>query len=271
VNEPLLPPPVPAASRPEELPLAEAAGRVMVRQARDFLRGKRFLAAAALVSLAPLLAVLIRNPDPVTLTRVYLLLIVAFLLPILGVSFGSGLLHGEAEEGTLTYLFTAPVSKSSIVLGKWSAALACGWGLCAASLGLAFLLSPADLGPHGGFVRSAFMAVLLGYPAYLGMFTFFGTLFRHGYIAGLIYCFGFELILWVVPGAAKRLSIGFYIRSIVEPHVPDRAALEGYFDMFPADPMAVCAAVLGGVAVLSVAAPLVRVPLKEFRTRNVQG
>jgi hypothetical protein len=271
VSRPALPPPPSAEARPEAPPFAEAAGQVMVRQARAMFRGKRFVGAAILVALSPLLAILIRNSDPVPLVRIVLNLQFAFLLPILAVGLGSGLLHEEAEEGTLTYLFTAPVAKSSIVLGKWAGALACGWGLSLASLGATFLLTNADLSKMGGFVGATFLAAVLGLPAYLGLFTFLGTLFRRGYIAGLMYCFGFELILFFVPGATKRLSLGWFLRSLVEPHVPEKTPFEGYFDSLPADSATTCVVVLGGVAILFVTATLLLVPRKEFRARNVQG
>jgi ABC-type transport system involved in multi-copper enzyme maturation permease subunit len=243
----------------------------MFRQAAATFRGKKFLGAAVLVALSPILAALVDNPDPVPLVRLVLHLQFAFLIPTLAISLGSGLLYEEAEEGTLTFLFTSPVPKSSVVLGKWCAALACGWALSLASLGATFLLTKADLGALGGFVKASFTAALFGIPAYLGLFTFLGTLFRRGYIVGLIYCFGFELILWVVPGAAKRLSIGYFLRSLIDPYVKDKTPFEGYFDTFPADPEMVCFAVLTGLAVVFVAGTLLIVPGKEFRTRNVQG
>jgi len=272
VNRPALPPPPPSAdARPAAPPFAEAAGQVMARQVRATFRGRKFLGVAVLVALAPLLAILIPNDDPVPLTRLVLHLHFAFLLPILAVGLGSGLLHEEAEEGTLTYLFTAPVSKSAVVLGKWAGALVCGWGLALASLGATFLLSRADVSALGGFVGASFLAAILGLPAYLGLFAFFSTLFRRGYIAGLIYCFGFELVLWFVPGATKRLSIGFFLRSLVEPHVKNKAPFEGYFDALPPDSTATCVAVLAGLAVVLVSATLLIVPRKEFRARNVQG
>ncbi len=266
-----LPVPCPPGERPPAPAFAEAAGQVMFRQIRAALRGRKFLAAALLVALPPCLAGSLRNPDPVTLTRVVLDLHFAFILPILAVSLGSGLLHEEAEEGTLTYLFTSPVARASVFLGKWAGALAWGWALALPSLGATFLVSPADLSALGGFTRASFLAAALGFPAYLGLFTLLGTAWRRGYIAGLIYCFGFELILWVIPGAAKRLSLGFYLRSLVEPHLKDKTAFEGYFDAFPADPALVCCAVLAGTAILCVAGTLLLVPGREFRARNVQG
>lgn len=266
-----VPSPVPRETRPPAPPLAEAAGQVMFRQLRASFRGRKFIAAAILVSLAPVLAASIRDPDPIALTRVVLDLHFAFFLPVLAVSLGSGLLHEEAEEGTLTYLFTTPVAKSSVLLGKWAGALAAGWALEFASLGATFLVTPSDLAPLGGFVRHSFIAAALGLPAYLGLFTLLGTQYRRGYFAGLIYCFGFELILWFVPGAAKRLSLGYYIRSLVAPHLKDKTAFEGYFDSFPADGFTTCTAVLAGTAILCIVLTLLIVPRKEFRARNVQG
>jgi ABC-type transport system involved in multi-copper enzyme maturation permease subunit len=249
--------------------MAEAAGQIMFRQVQASLRGKRFLAAAALVALAPVLATAPGSPDPILLVRVLAQVFIPFLLPLVAISLGSGLLHEEAEEGTLTFPFTCPIGKSAVVLGKWSAALASGWILCLASLAATLLLSPASLGAP--FVRAAVFVVLLGYAAYLGMFTLLGTVFRRGYLAGLIYAFGFELVLSFVPGAAKRLSLGFYLRSLLEPTVQDKEPFEGAFLMMTPDSAPTCFAVLVGVAVAAIVATLLLVPSKEFQARNVQG
>ncbi len=266
------PAPLPEPPPPERPPapsMAEAAGQIMFRQVQASFRGKRFLAAVAIVALAPVLATVTGSADPVLLVRVLAQVFIPFLLPLVAISLGSGLLHEEAEEGTLTYLFTSPLSRSAIVLGKWSASLASGWLLCTASLGTTLALSPAD--PGAPFVRASLLVVLLGYAAYLGMFTLLGTIFRRGYIAGLIYAFGFELVLSFVPGATKRLSIGFYLRSLLEPTVEDKEPFEGAFLMMTPDSAPTCLAVLASVAVVSVAATLLVVPAKEFQARNVQG
>jgi len=249
--------------------MAEAAGQVMFRQVQASFRGKRFLAAVVVVAIAPVLATAPGVKDPVLLVRVLAQVFIPFLLPLVAISLGSGLLYEEAEEGTLTFLFTSPLSKAAIVLGKWSAALATGWLLCVASLGTTLALSPADIGAP--FVRASFLVVVLGYAAYLGMFTLLGTVFRRGYIAGLIYAFGFELVLSFVPGATKRLSVGFYLRSLLEPTVQDKEPFEGAFLMMTPDSSPTCLAVLVGIAVATVAATLLIVPKREFQARNVQG
>jgi ABC-2 type transport system permease protein len=243
----------------------------MARQVLASLRGKRFLAAAALSLLAPVLAGCFRSADPAVLVRIVGLLVLFLQLPLAAISLGSGLVYDEAEEGTLTYLFTAPVSREAVVLGKWAAALACGWGLLAASLGATFLLSASEAGTSGPFAEATWTAVLLGFPAYLGVFTLLGVLFRQGFLACLAYSFAFEFVLGLVPGAAKRVSLGFYLRSLVAPHSPEPRFFEGTFQGLPPDPPTTCTAVLAGVALVSLALSLLVVHGKEFRARSVQG
>jgi ABC-2 type transport system permease protein len=264
--------PIPAPSeevRPPAPAIAEAAGQVMLRQLQASLRGKRLLGAAAVAALPPLLVALPGGDADVLLVRVLAQVFVSFLLPIVAIALGSGLLFEESEEGTLTFLFSTPISKAAVLLGKWSAALLAGWGLAFASLGATLLLgkTPAE----GPFLRASILVVALGYAAYLGMFTLLGTLFRRGYIAGLIYAFGFELVLAFIPGAAKRLSVGFYLRSLLEPTTGHKEPFEDFFRMMPPDSAGTCATVLALVAAATVAAAILIVPLKEFRARNVQG
>jgi ABC-2 type transport system permease protein len=266
------PPPLPAPSaeaRPPAPAVAEAAGQVMIRQLQSSLRGKRLLAAGAVAALPPLLVAVPGGDADVLLVRVLAQVFVSFLLPIVALALGSGLLYEESEEGTLTFLFSTPISKAAVVLGKWSAALLAGWVLAFASLGATLALSPASAG--GPFLRSSILVVALGYAAYLGMFTLLGTLFRRGYIAGLIYAFGFELVLAFIPGAAKRLSVGFYLRSLLKPTVDHQEPFEDFFRMMPPDSATTCAAVLALVSAATVAAAILVVPVKEFRARNVQG
>jgi hypothetical protein len=243
----------------------------MFRQVAASVKGKRFLAAAAVTALAPLLSLAFRDPEPVVLVRLVALILVPFLLPLVAVSLGSGLLYDEAEEGTLTYLFTTPVSKATLVLGKWAAALASGWVIVLASLGLTFAVTSVPLDDLGPFVRSCWLAVLLGYPAYLGIFTLLGALFRRGFLAGLIYAYGYEMVVGYIPGGAKRLSLLYFLRSILYRNAPDRDPFEGAFFALEPDPERTCIVVLAVVAVAGVVLSLVVVPRKEFRARNVQG
>src|SRR5215831_2533989 len=48
-----------------------------------------------------------------------------FTIPVLGVFYGTSLIADEVEDKTITYLFTRPVPKGSVLLGKFFAYLAC--------------------------------------------------------------------------------------------------------------------------------------------------
>src|SRR4029079_5214871 len=48
-----------------------------------------------------------------------------FTIPVLGVFYGTSLIADEVEDKTITYLFTRPVPKGAVLLGKYFAYMAC--------------------------------------------------------------------------------------------------------------------------------------------------
>src|SRR4029078_10874801 len=48
-----------------------------------------------------------------------------FTVPVLGVFYGTSLIADEVEDKTITYLFTRPVPKGAVLLGKYFAYMAC--------------------------------------------------------------------------------------------------------------------------------------------------
>jgi ABC-type transport system involved in multi-copper enzyme maturation permease subunit len=122
---------------------------------RDLARPKRLLIAAVLISIPALLAVLMRtrlpsndfNPDLVY-NMLSALVIFGFLLVILSVVFGTGVISQEIEQKTIVYLLTRPVARWRIVLAKFAAAV------CAVvvTLWLAALLTTTVLYGFGGSV-----------------------------------------------------------------------------------------------------------------------
>ena len=53
------------------------------------------------------------------------LLFVRFVVPVLGVFYGTSLIADEVDDKTITYLFTRPVPRSAVLLGKYLSYLAC--------------------------------------------------------------------------------------------------------------------------------------------------
>src|SRR3954471_15376805 len=48
-----------------------------------------------------------------------------FTVPVLGVFYGTSLIADEVEDKTITYLFTRPIPKGAVLIGKYLAYLAC--------------------------------------------------------------------------------------------------------------------------------------------------
>ena len=81
------------------------------------------------------------------------LLYIRFIVPVLGVFYGTALIADEVEDKTITYLFTRPIPRSAVLLGKYLAYLACTVLLVLPSVMLVFFLVVPT---GGGSIGAAF-------------------------------------------------------------------------------------------------------------------
>src|SRR5438046_10234760 len=79
-------------------------------------------------------------------------LYIRFIVPVLGVFYGTSLIADEVDDKTITYLFTRPIPRSAVLFGKYLAYLACTVLLILPSVVLVYLL----LAPIGGRLGAAF-------------------------------------------------------------------------------------------------------------------
>src|SRR5438874_9129091 len=63
-----------------------------------------------------------------------------FTVPVLGVFYGTSLIADEVEDKTITYLFTRPIPRRAVLIGKYLAYLACTILLVLPSVMLVFFL-----------------------------------------------------------------------------------------------------------------------------------
>src|SRR5439155_4523150 len=102
-----------------------------------------------------------------------------FSIPVLGVFYGTALIADEVEDKTITYLFTRPIPRGAVLLGKYLAYLACTILLVLPSVILVFFL----VVPMGGStIAGAFPLLLsdlvmlaLGLIAYGAVFALVGA------------------------------------------------------------------------------------------------
>lgn len=148
-------------------------------------------------------------------------LFLRFIVPILGVFYGTSLIADEVEDKTITYLFTRPIPRSAVLLGKYLAYLASTALIVLPSVMLVyFLVVPIGSGSIAAtfptLVRD--LALLaLGLATYGALFAAVGAWLRRPVLIGLFFAFGWENFAMAMPGYLKRFTIAFYTQALV-PH-----------------------------------------------------
>jgi ABC-type transport system involved in multi-copper enzyme maturation permease subunit len=172
----------------------------LIREWRTILRN-RFLQVFSALALLAGWAAVVSGPSPGSLPYIYLQLIL-YLVPLFTALIGISSAHGELEEHQ--FLFSQPLRRFHLVLGKWTALLS----VSAAVLLLAFL--PALLSGAAPFPLLALWAKSLALASIfigLGLAVGFSTNDRS---RGLIYV----LTLWLL------LLIGFDLAAYFAAQFP---------------------------------------------------
>jgi ABC-type transport system involved in multi-copper enzyme maturation permease subunit len=164
------------------------------------------------------------------------LLYVRFIVPILGVFYGTALIADEVDDRTITYLFTRPIPRGAVLAGKYLAYLACTVLLILPSVVIVFFL----MVPMGGSgVASAFPSLLAdlgmlaaGLAAYGAVFAWVGARVRRPLVAGLVFVLGWEPGVLLFPGYLKRLTVAYYLQALVPHAMPQDSAISVLMQVF---------------------------------------
>ena len=143
-----------------------------------------------------------------------------FIVPVLGVFYGTSLIADEVEDKTITYLFTRPIRRGSVVLGKYLAYLVCTVFVVLPSVVIVYLcIAPVRGSLAGSFLDLVKDLVLLGIglAAYGAVFAFVGAKFKRPLLVGLIFVFGWEQAALVFPGYMRQFTVAYYLQALV-PH-----------------------------------------------------
>jgi len=169
------------------------------------------------------------------------LLYVRFLVPVLGVFYGTSLIADEVDDKTITYLFTRPIPRSAVIIGKYLAYLVCTVLLLLPSVVIVFFLV-VPLG-RGATVARMFPTLLtdlgmlaFGLAAYGAVFAFVGARLKRPLVVGLIFALGWEPAVLIAPGYLKRATVAYYLQTLVRHEMPQNspgAALLQIFNEVP--------------------------------------
>jgi ABC-2 type transport system permease protein len=164
------------------------------------------------------------------------LLYIRVIVPLLGVFYGTALVADEVDDKTITYLFTRPIPRSAVVLGKYLAYLACTVLLVLPSVMIVyFLIVPIG----GGSIGEAFPSLVadlgmlvVGLAAYGAVFALVGTRLKRPLVAGLVFAFGWEPTVLLFPGYLKRLTVAYYMQALVKHEMPQDSAMSVLMQVF---------------------------------------
>lgn len=202
-------------------------------------RSRRGLIAAGLAALPVILALLVsevsRFEGPAPVEVVFAIAWypnVQVIVPLVALVLAGGVVAEEIDDRTITYLFTRPVPRASILLGRWLASavpIVLLVGL--SSWAVMQLLGPAASAERttawlpAGFPARLVVTVMMGAAVYSAVFAAAGALFRHPIIVGLAYTFVIEAFLGNLPGSNQKATIAFYLRSYLFAHDPELGEL----------------------------------------------
>ena len=236
----------PPQLRPTKLPsLMTASLRVFDVSLGEMLWSRRTVFLGLIVGGPVLIAIILRVVDMMNLPAMKVngmrvggsaifglmmwFLFLRFIVPILGIFYGTSLIADEVEDKTITYLFTRPISRSAVLIGKYLAYLASTVLIVLPSVMLVYFL----VVPVGGASIAATFPNLLrdllllavGLAVYGALFAAVGAWVKRPVLIGLFFAFGWENFALALPGYLKRFTIAFYTQGLVPHTMPQENLL----------------------------------------------
>ncbi len=232
--------PATAAARIPKAPsYATAALRIFDLSVGEMLWSRRTIFMALVVGAPVLISLIVRAvdalggsiqangikvPGPVVFGMLIWLLYLRIIVPVLGVFYGTSLIADEIEDKTITYLFTRPIRRGAVLVGKYLAYLVCTVFVVLPSVIIVYLA----IVPMRGSLGASFIDLLkdlallaIGLAVYGAVFAFVGARLKRPLLAGLIFVFGWEQAALAFPGYLKKFTVAYYLQALVPHAMPN--------------------------------------------------
>ena len=195
---------------------------LIVLTARQLAERRRalFLILLALIPIA--VALLYRfgsdhtDPAPVEFAPDMLdALVLAVVLPLIALVFGTAALGAEIEDGTAVYLLTKPITRWRILIIKIGVSTGMTLALILPSTVIAALITMGGDDPYGitaGFV----VAVAVGATAYSALFVALSVRTSRALLIGLVYVFIWEAIVTNILDGTRWISVREYMLGLAD-------------------------------------------------------
>ena len=232
-----------------------AALRVFDLSLGDMLWSRRTVFMGLVVGLPVLLAAVVRLlhelgapgmrinnaavNGPVIFGLMIWVFFVRFSVPVLGVFYGTSLIADEVDDKTITYLFTRPIPRGGVLLGKYLAFLACTIFVVLPSVVIVWLL----IVPIGGSLGGSFLdlakdlaLLALGLAIYGAVFAMIGAGLKRPLLVGLALVFVWEPVVMAMPGYLKLYTVAYYLQGLVPHAMPSDSTMSLIQSIFQESP-----------------------------------
>jgi len=185
--------------------------------ARSCLRGKRLMALVALTALPFVVLLLMRvfgsaTMKPQQFHLVILILTYQFVIPLSALLLGVSILGDELEGRTITYVWTRPVGRGWLYLGRYLGTGVAYSLLFVTTMALALhLRTPAEQLAGVSMWRPIGIGVAAFF-VYLSVFALLRTLLKRALVVGMFYTLVMEFVVaWMPRVGAGKLSIWHHV------------------------------------------------------------
>ncbi|CAL9495316.1 ABC transporter permease subunit [Streptomyces albus] len=137
----------------------------------------------------------------------------ATLVPLIGVIAGTGAIGPEIDDGSVVYLLSKPVRRSTVIVTK----LIVATGVTAVFSAVPVLIAGFVLNGNSQQLAVAYaLAAVVASVAYSALFLLLGTVSRHAVVLGLVYALIWEALIGSLVEGAKTLSVQQWALALAE-------------------------------------------------------
>lgn len=196
------------------------------------------------------------------------LFLVQVVVPLASLILASAAVAEEVEDRTLTYLFTRPMPRAALLLGRWLGIVTI-LSLVLALATWAFLAATSTARGSGaeldaGITWPLLFAVLAGTWAYTALAASLGAFVKHPIVVGLCYTFAVEGFLANLPGRNQLLTVQYHLRSSIAAHGSKTWSQVEGFAAIGFEDGRTAAIVLGAIVIGALAVGCWRITRREF-------
>lgn len=233
----------PTAPHRSALSLPAAARRVFDLSFAEMLWSRRTIFMVLVVAGPVVLAIILRlvdfrvNGARVAGGSIFGVMVwpyVRFIVPVLGLFYGTSLMADEVEDKTLTYLFTRPIPRGAVLLGKYLAYLVCVNLVVLPSVMLTYFVTVPFSQVAGTFQLLLLdLAIIgIGLAVYGAVFSFVGARFKRPLVSGLVFAFGWEPVATTLPGYLRQFTVAYYLQGLMPHALPSDGTLAVIQNLF---------------------------------------